>query len=54
VHASDAHFVKTSGLRWMGLTLLARVPRAEQVRALPFLTALIPSECTAREQGRRH
>lgn len=54
VRSSDAHFVKTSGLRWMSLMLLAPVPWAGRVWALPFLTALVPSERTAREQGRRH
>ena len=54
VRSSDAHFVKTSGLRWMSLMLLAPVPWAERIWALPFLTALVPSERTAREQGRRH
>jgi DDE superfamily endonuclease len=54
VRSSDAHFVKTSGLRWMSLMLLAPVPWAGRVWALPFLTALVPSERTASEQGRRH
>jgi hypothetical protein len=54
VRSSDAHFVKTSGLRWMSLMLLAPVPWAGRVWALPFLTALVPSERSSREQGRRH
>ncbi len=54
VRSSDAHFVKTSGLRWMSLMLLAPVPWAGRIWALPFLTALVPSERTSREQGRRH
>ena len=54
VRSSDAHFVKTSGLRWMSLMLLAPVPWAGRVWALPFLTALVPSERSRREQGRRH
>src|ERR687886_777595 len=54
VRSSDAHFVKTSGLRWMSLMLLAPVPWAGRVWALPFLTALVPSERACREQGRRH
>src|SRR5918998_1419325 len=40
VRSSDAHFVKASGLRWMSLMLLAPVPWAGRVWALPFLTAL--------------
>src|SRR3712207_2557675 len=54
VRSSDAHFVRTSGLRWMSLMLLAPLPWAGRVWALPFLTALVPSERTSREQGRRH
>ena len=46
--------MKTSGLRWMSLMLLAPVPWAGRVWALPFLTALVPSERAAREQGRQH
>jgi hypothetical protein len=36
--------VKTSGLRWLSLMLLAPVPFAQRVWALPFLTVLVPSE----------
>ncbi len=51
VRSSDAHFVKTSGLRWMSLMLLAPIPWAGRVWALPFLTALAPSERCCRESG---
>jgi hypothetical protein len=54
VRSSDAHFVKTSGLRWMSLMLLAPIPWAGRVWALPFLTARAPSERCCRERGRRH
>src|SRR3954464_10044538 len=54
VRSSRGHFVKTSGLRWITVMLLAPVPRAGRVWALPFLTALAPSERFAREHGRRH
>ena len=54
VRSSRGHFVKTSGLRWISVMLLAPVPWAGRVWALPFLTALAPSEGLAREQGRRH
>jgi hypothetical protein len=53
VRSSDAHFVKTSGLRWISPMLLAPVPWAGRVWALPFLTALVPSERSCRERGRR-
>ena len=54
VRSSDAHFVKTSGLRWMSLMLLAPIPWAGRVWALPFLTALVSSERSRREQERQH
>jgi hypothetical protein len=54
VRSSDGHFVKASGLRWMSLMLRASVPWAGRVWALPFLTALVPSERACRERGRRH
>lgn len=44
VRSSDSHFVKASGLRWLSLMLLAPIPWAGRVWALPFLTALAPSE----------
>jgi len=54
VRSSHAHFVKASGLRWVCLMLLVPIVRAERVWALPFLTALAPSERYDRERGRRH
>ena len=54
VRSSHGHFVKASGLRWTSLVLLAPVPFAGRVWALPFLTALAPSERYAQTQGRRH
>ncbi len=54
VRSSDAHFVKASGLRWISLMLLAPIPWAARTWALPFLTALAPSERYCRERGRRH
>jgi hypothetical protein len=44
VRSSHAHFVKASGLRWVCLMLLAPIPWAARVWALPFLTVLSPSE----------
>jgi len=34
--SSHEHFVKTSGLRWVCVTLLVRIPWASRVWALPF------------------
>ena len=44
VRSSKGHFVKASGLRWLSAMLLAPVPWAGRVLALPFLTVLAPSE----------
>ena len=54
VRSSHGHFVKASGLRWVSLMLLAPIPWAGRVWALPFLTTLAPSERFALERGRRH
>jgi len=54
VRSSKGHFVKASGLRWLGLMLLVPRPWAGRVWALPFLTALAPSERHRGGQGRRH
>jgi hypothetical protein len=37
VRSSHNHFVKASGLRWVCVTLLAPIPWASRVWALPFL-----------------
>src|SRR5712691_10517980 len=44
VRSSKGHFVKASGLRWLSAMLLVRVPWADRVMALPFLTLLAPSK----------
>jgi hypothetical protein len=54
VRSSHTHFVKTSGLRWISVVLLAPIPWASRVWALPFLSALAYSERYAREHGKRH
>ena len=54
VRSSHGHFVKTSGLRWVCVTLLTPIPWAKRVWALPFLSALAPSERYAQERGKRH
>jgi hypothetical protein len=38
VRSSESHFVKTGGLRWLSLMLLAPIPWAGQLWALPFVT----------------
>jgi hypothetical protein len=54
VRSSRSHFVQVNGLRWISLMLLVPIPWAGRVWALPFLTALAPSERYAKQHGRRH
>jgi DDE superfamily endonuclease len=55
VRSSHSHFVKSSALRWVCVMVLTEVPWASRVWALPFLSALAPSERYATEQqGNRH
>src|SRR5918993_3226068 len=54
VRSSHSHLIKTSALRWVCVTLLAEVPWASRVWALPFLCALAPSERYTTERDRRH
>jgi hypothetical protein len=54
VRSSKSFFVKTTGLRWLSLMLLVPIPWAGRVWALPFLTALAPSERYCRERGQGH
>lgn len=54
VRSTHSHFVKASGLRWLSLMLLAPVPWAKRVWALPFLTVLAPSERYYKGKVRRH
>jgi hypothetical protein len=52
VRSSHGHFAKASGLRWLSLSVLAEVPWAGRVWALPFLTLLCPSERYYTRRGR--
>jgi hypothetical protein len=54
VRSTHEHFVKSSGLRWVCVMLLVEVPWAARTWALPFLSALAPSERYAAKRGRRH
>jgi DDE superfamily endonuclease len=54
VRSSRSHFVKTSGLRWLSLMLLAEIPWAGRVWALPFLTVLAPSARYHQKRQQRH
>src|SRR5947207_7618368 len=54
VRSSKSFFVKTSGLRWVCLMLLAPIPWAQRIWALPFLTVLAPSERYHQEREIAH
>jgi hypothetical protein len=54
VRSTHETFVKSSGLRWVCAMLLVEIPWASRVWALPFLSALAPSERYAVRRGRRH
>jgi hypothetical protein len=53
VRSSKRHFVKASGLRWISVLWLTRIPFAQRIWALPFLTALAPSERYDQERRRK-
>ncbi len=54
VRSSHSHFVKASGLRWLSLMLLAPIPWAKRVWALPFLRVLAPSGRYYKGKTRKH
>jgi hypothetical protein len=54
VRSSHSHMVKASGLRWLCAMVLAEIPWARRVWALPFLTALCPSQRYHQQRGQRH
>ena len=54
VRSSYGHFVKASELRWLSLMLLTPIPWANRTLALPFLTALAPSQHYNEERGYPH
>jgi DDE superfamily endonuclease len=54
VRSTHENFVKSSGLRWVCVMLLVEIPWTTRVWALPFLSALAPSERYAAQRGKRH
>jgi len=54
VRSSHTQFVKSSGLRSVCLLLLAPIPWASRVWALPFLTVLAPSARDDQTHHRQH
>jgi hypothetical protein len=51
VRSTRETFVKSSGLRWVCVMALVEIPWASRVWALPFLSALAPSERYAAKSG---
>ena len=54
VRSSKSLFVKASGLRWISMMLLVKVPWARRIWDLPFLTVLVPSERYYESRLRKH
>jgi hypothetical protein len=54
VRSTHENLVKSSGLRWVCVMLLVEIPWTRRVWALPFLSALAPSERYAAARGKRH
>jgi hypothetical protein len=54
VRSSKSVHVKSHGLRWISVMLLAPIPWAARVWALPFLTLLVPSQSYCQEKGKRY
>lgn len=54
VRSSRSQVVKASGLRWLCAMVLTEIKWAGRIWALPFLTALCPSERYHRDRGQRH
>ena len=54
VRSSRSYVVKASGLRWISLMWLGRIPWVARYWALPLLTALAPSERYYRQRVRSH
>lgn len=54
VRSTDDQTVMTPGLQWVSLMLLTRIGWAGRHWALPFLTALVPSDRYDWLKGRRH
>ena len=54
MRSTDDQVMMTPGLQWVSLMLLTRIGWAGRHWALPFLTALVPSDRCDWQKGRRH
>jgi len=54
VRSSQKHVIRCFGLKWLCMMLIVLLPWSENYWALPFLTALTPSESANKEAKKRH
>jgi hypothetical protein len=54
VRSASGHVVTTSGVRWLCLCALVRVPWSSRPWALPFLTVPCPTPAVSARLGKRH
>jgi hypothetical protein len=54
VRSTKRHVIRCFGLKWLSMMLIVPVPWSERHWALPFLTALTPSEEANAQENRRH
>jgi len=54
VRSSSGHVVTTSGVRWLCICALVRVPWCRRPWALPFLTVPCPTPAVSAQLGKRH
>lgn len=54
VHSTEKHVIRCFGLRWLSMMLIVPVPWSQRHWALPFLTALTPSEKANSQENRQH
>jgi len=54
VRSTEKHVIRCFGLKWLSMMLIVPVPWSGRHLALPFLTALTPSEKANVQENRRH
>ena len=54
VRSASGHVVTTSGVRWLCICALVRVPWSSRPWALPFLTVPCPTPAVSARRGKRH
>jgi hypothetical protein len=54
VRSSRKYTVYSSGLRWISMMAIVKLPWSQRAWALPFLTVLAPGKKTNEQNGKRH